>query len=423
MVSFRSYDRRRFSRTSQLAAAATLAVGVANAHGQTPRPEGTIAAWGRALARQDNAPPANFRFKQVSAGWLASLGIIDNPGNDPNMPPDGTMWAWGDNGYFPAVNHPPAGMETWRWKRISAGYWHNLAIDEKDQLAAWGSADVDNEYAGNVLPELVEKGVLIRDIEAGENLSVVLTTENQLYFWGRSDAFACSLITTRPTESFVEISAHGHHVLARRTGDGGPNAGKVLPFGPNIDGWPGWDFDNHWYRQNHYVPQIANAFGSFTAGHWHSAALTPTGNWYSQGQSSAGVWGDDSRGQCQPPPDPTITLRVVEGGYFHNVGLTQYGGLIAWGGSIWGALNVPYGRFKMVSSRFDHGLAIAACYANCDGSTTPPVVNVLDYACFLNSYAAGDRSANCDGSTVVPVLDMNDFAWFLNAYATGCGQP
>jgi hypothetical protein len=30
-----------------------------------------------------------------------------------------------------------------------------------------------------------------------------------------------------------------------------------------------------------------------------------------------------------------------------------------------------------------------ACYANCDGSTTAPALTVADFACFLNSFAAG----------------------------------
>ena len=28
-------------------------------------------------------------------------------------------------------------------------------------------------------------------------------------------------------------------------------------------------------------------------------------------------------------------------------------------------------------------------YANCDGSTTPPILNVADFSCFLNAFAAG----------------------------------
>ena len=33
--------------------------------------------------------------------------------------------------------------------------------------------------------------------------------------------------------------------------------------------------------------------------------------------------------------------------------------------------------------------AQADCYANCDESTTPPVLNVADFTCFLQKYAAG----------------------------------
>lgn len=60
------------------------------------------------------------------------------------------------------------------------------------------------------------------------------------------------------------------------------------------------------------------------------------------------------------------------------------------------------------------------CYANCDGSTTPPVLNVGDFACFLNAFASGESYANCDGSTTPPVLNVSDFSCFLNAFAAGC---
>ncbi len=60
------------------------------------------------------------------------------------------------------------------------------------------------------------------------------------------------------------------------------------------------------------------------------------------------------------------------------------------------------------------------CYANCDGSTTTPMLDVMDFACFLNKYAAGDTYANCDQSTTPPVLNVLDFACFMNAFAAGC---
>jgi hypothetical protein len=60
------------------------------------------------------------------------------------------------------------------------------------------------------------------------------------------------------------------------------------------------------------------------------------------------------------------------------------------------------------------------CYPNCDQSTAPPVLNVLDFNCFLNRFSAGASYANCDHSTVPPVLNVLDFNCFLNSFAAGC---
>jgi hypothetical protein len=60
------------------------------------------------------------------------------------------------------------------------------------------------------------------------------------------------------------------------------------------------------------------------------------------------------------------------------------------------------------------------CYANCDGSTTQPILNVADFTCFLTKFAASDPYANCDGSTTPPVHNIADFTCFLTKFAAGC---
>ncbi|MBL9030356.1 MAG: hypothetical protein JNM80_01440 [Phycisphaerae bacterium] len=64
-----------------------------------------------------------------------------------------------------------------------------------------------------------------------------------------------------------------------------------------------------------------------------------------------------------------------------------------------------------------------SCYANCDNSTILPFLNVNDFVCFNNKFAAGDTNANCDQSTIPPVLNVNDFICFNNAFAAGCSAP
>jgi hypothetical protein len=58
------------------------------------------------------------------------------------------------------------------------------------------------------------------------------------------------------------------------------------------------------------------------------------------------------------------------------------------------------------------------CGADCDGDA---VLTPSDLACFLQRFAAGDAWANCDGSTSEPALDVQDFACFLELYIAGCG--
>lgn len=60
------------------------------------------------------------------------------------------------------------------------------------------------------------------------------------------------------------------------------------------------------------------------------------------------------------------------------------------------------------------------CYPNCDGSTSAPTLNVIDFTCFYNSFLNGTGYANCDGSTTAPVLNVRDFLCFQSRFVAGC---
>jgi hypothetical protein len=75
------------------------------------------------------------------------------------------------------------------------------------------------------------------------------------------------------------------------------------------------------------------------------------------------------------------------------------------------------------------GCTDPGCYANCDDSTTPPILNVEDFSCFINKFAEAQalppeqqltHYANCDQSTTAPVLNVEDFSCFINKFAQGC---
>jgi hypothetical protein len=84
-----------------------------------------------------------------------------------------------------------------------------------------------------------------------------------------------------------------------------------------------------------------------------------------------------------------------------------------------GSESAPY-AILLTGACFAQGSGPAPCYANCDSSTTAPVLNVGDFTCFLQRFAAGDSYANCDNSTTAPVLNVGDFTCFLQRFAAGC---
>ena len=90
-----------------------------------------------------------------------------------------------------------------------------------------------------------------------------------------------------------------------------------------------------------------------------------------------------------------------------------------------------FGPYRLVASNGCGGAQstpayvgrISRCYPNCDGSTTPPFLNVLDFSCFLHYIADGDSRGNCDMSTTPPVINVLDFQCYINAFAAGCSEP
>jgi hypothetical protein len=110
--------------------------------------------------------------------------------------------------------------------------------------------------------------------------------------------------------------------------------------------------------------------------------------------------------------DEFTVLTAVGGvtGTFVNQPVTHAGGMTY----RWQVLYNPNTVVLRVQS------AEPACYANCDDSTTAPILNVADFICFVNRFGSGDNYANCDQSMVPPVLNVLDFQCFLNKFQSGC---
>jgi hypothetical protein len=190
------------------------------------------------------------------------------------------------------------------------------------------------------------------------------------------------------------------------------------------------------------------AGGSFT----HAGAIPAAhiaryrgGVWTAVGTGTDG----EVRALCALDPDgpgPGAAL-LMAGGDFESAGGAPSPHAALWNGSAWEAMGPGVGGSVNALAAFSPNAAAAPsaflggaflnagvvsspfmaqwtrcppCYPNCDASTTPPTLNVLDFVCFLNRFAAADTYANCDASTTPPVLNVLDFTCFLNRFAAGC---
>jgi trimeric autotransporter adhesin len=93
-----------------------------------------------------------------------------------------------------------------------------------------------------------------------------------------------------------------------------------------------------------------------------------------------------------------------------------------------GILNTVIGSARFVA-RYHLCNLFDPCYANCDGSSAAPILNVGDFLCYISEFAAAtslphvqqvDHYANCDASTTAPALNVDDFTCFMNQFAAGC---
>lgn len=144
------------------------------------------------LVGGDDATHLARRYKAVAAGTNHSLAIDT----------DGYLWAWGlaTNGRLGlggtsssptgATDNLPTQVGMAKWKAISAGDTHSLAIDENDDLYAWGSqADgrlgngTTSTTTSIVAPAKIGTAKWIA-INAGTNHSLGVQSGGQLYAWG-----------------------------------------------------------------------------------------------------------------------------------------------------------------------------------------------------------------------------------------------
>jgi 6-phosphogluconolactonase (cycloisomerase 2 family) len=243
-----------------------------------------------------------------------------------------------------------------------------------------------------------------------------------------------SAIHTEPTSGYMlglGLSPNGRWLY----GGGGISAGGTSVFGYSIDdlsGLTSWMWGSPFTSAGSPKQVVVSGDNQFAfAGHGSSGAvrsfhidqetgaLTDTGHLVQVG-------GQGDLGNIRVLDDLVLFTRQYGSSTHGPAGLLVYS--VEPGGSF-----TQRGFFQTTGTRpFDIATwspPQSVCYANCDGSTVSPILNVDDFTCFINEFSAAQslppeqqqaHYANCDGSTQVPVLNVDDFTCFINSFAAGC---
>ena len=125
------------------------------------------------------------KFKAVSTGRYHSLAIDES----------GQLWSWGYNEYGQLGNGVntlyKSGIQILseiKFVSIAAGIWHSLAIDESGQLWSWGYNNHGQLGNGTITtvytPQKIAGGTKFVSVEAGFNHTIAVDNKGQVYTWG-----------------------------------------------------------------------------------------------------------------------------------------------------------------------------------------------------------------------------------------------
>jgi len=285
----------------------------------------------------------------LAAGGAHSLALAS----------DGTVWAWGYNGYGQLGDGTTEDSATpiqvpdlSEVIAIVAGDCHSLALQEDGTVWAWGDnlhGQLGNGTSGSETYGANPTQVLDLDevtaIAAGGYYSLALKEDGTVWAWGWNasglldDGSGINLDSYTPTQvQFLDevtaIAAGTTHALALRSD------GTVWAWGGNYYSQAGNNADGTFCRIPVQIDGLSDVV-AITAGALYSLALQADGTVWAWGVNSCGQLGGGMAGKpaaipVQVPDLDEVT--AITAGSDHALALQEDGTVLAWGDCFWGLL-------------------------------------------------------------------------------------
>jgi alpha-tubulin suppressor-like RCC1 family protein len=367
-----------------------VSVSAGGSHSLGLKADGTLWAWGYNNFGQLGDGTTSNRNLLVQIGsdksWVAVSG---GASHSLGLKSDGTLWAWGHNDYGQVgdgtrgINRTSPVEIAVNFKRsgISAGGSHSLGLKSDGTLWAWGWNNWGQLGDSTItlksyIPVKIGPDNNWVKVSAGYFHSLALKSDGTLWAWGGNDEGQLGDGTTTGKPYPVQIGSDNNWVSI--------SAGYINSFGMKADGtlW-GWG-DNHWgqlgddTKIDRPAPvQIGsdNNWVAIAANNDHEMCIKSDGTLWAWGENVFGQLGD---GTIKPKISPiqigSDKWVTVAESYYHSHCLRADGTLWAWGRNDYGQL----GDGTEINKNFPDQIAIAVpgtlfdlIVSTCTGPTAP----------------------------------------------------
>ena len=268
----------------------------------------------------------------LAAGAYHSLAVLSN----------GTVMAWGDNGYgqlgdgtTTRRDTPVAVSGVSGAVAVAAGVVHSLALLSNGTVMAWGTngngelGDGTTTQRDTPVPVSGLSGVSA--IAAASDHSLALLANGTVMAWGGTTSSLTPVVVSG-LSGVTAIAAGSGHSLALLSN------GTVMAWGANSSGQLG---DGTTTLRDTPVP-VSGLSGvtAIAAGRYHSLALLSNGTVMAWGDNTHGQLGDGTTTQRDTPVAVSglTGVTAIAAGIEHSVALLSNGTVMTWGANFYGQL-------------------------------------------------------------------------------------
>jgi len=323
-------------------------------------------------------PAQNVQFESIAANGHSLA--IDTANN---------LWAWGYNNYGQLGNNSttnstvPINLSTLagspiqnvKFQTLAAGYGHSLAIDDSNNLWAWGANHSgqlgNNSTTDSPVPINLSTlaGSPLQNLQfnfvAAYNHSLAIDASGSLWSWGSNffgqlgDGNNTTSQSSAPTNLSALANTSSVYGVNFRTVSAGYEYSLAIDTAGNLWSWGANDYGQLGNNStaNSYAPINLSAlagspvqnlrFQSVSADNHHSLAIDVNGNLWVWGANYYGQLGNNSYNDSSVPinlsalagsPVQNLRFQAIAAGYDHSLAIDTNGNLWSWGSNSYGQL-------------------------------------------------------------------------------------